>query len=177
MSIAWYKLFLLINYHCTLISTYLSMAHLCMFVEHLPRTQNVAGSSPAWGSSFFLWKMTVLGELHCVVLYCFGSLLVWIFHVHTYNMTCAWGGVQCTNVLYIIPFSSFLFNRFVWVQPDCKKLRSWLMVMRPHPPPSGTCGQWSLEVERGERRRGKGVSHHRNTMSCGRVLPLWRRAD
>ena len=52
-------------------------ASVAQLVEHLPRMQNVAGSSPAWGR-----KETVLGELYCVVLYCFGSLLVWICHVY-----------------------------------------------------------------------------------------------
>ena len=50
-------------------------------VEHVPRMQNVADSSTAWGSSFF-FEMTVLGELYCVVLYsCLGSLLVWFMCV------------------------------------------------------------------------------------------------
>ena len=43
-------------------------ASIAQLVEHLSRTQTVVGSSPTQGSYYSL-KMTVLGELHCVVLY------------------------------------------------------------------------------------------------------------
>ena len=49
------------------------------------RMQNAVGSSPAWDSSFF---MTVLGELHCLVLPYY-----WIFHVYIH--------VHVRNNMYI----------------------------------------------------------------------------
>ena len=50
-------------------------ALVAQLVEHRPKTQNVAGLSPT-KAAHFSSKMTVLGELHCFVLYCFGSLFV-----------------------------------------------------------------------------------------------------
>ena len=41
-------------------------------------TRTCMSSSEA---AHFSLRMTVLGELRCVVLYCSGSLLVWLFHV------------------------------------------------------------------------------------------------
>ena len=48
-------------------------------VEHLPRMQNVMGFSQADQAAHSSLKMT-MDELHCVVLYCFGSLLVRLFY-------------------------------------------------------------------------------------------------
>ena len=47
-------------------------ASVAQLVEHLPRTQKVAGSIPAWASFFF-------------VLYCFVSLVVGLFHLNWQN--------------------------------------------------------------------------------------------
>ena len=49
--------------------------NISQLLEGLPGMQNVAGSSYARGSSFFL-KMTVLGKLNCIVFNCLVGLLL-----------------------------------------------------------------------------------------------------
>ena len=48
-------------------STIALHAHTCIHTENLPRTQNFTGWVPP-EAAYFSLKMTVLGELHCVVL-------------------------------------------------------------------------------------------------------------
>ena len=56
------------NYACINTCRFGCYMYRCQLVEHLLRTQNVVGSSPAWGSSFFF-------DLGCIALR-LGSLLV-----------------------------------------------------------------------------------------------------